>query len=416
MMETNLTTPLTTPAKAVIHKPRKKELKNLTRREGIWYFQKVVNGKKEFNGRRTPFSLDTGDLVLAKTKRDAILRAGTGAEVDRVLGRTQKAPATLAELFEAYRAAPTVRANATTREHNISDLTRAVRLVKGEGAAVEKLSSAELDKAFVKKWQTLKLAAAAAEAGCDDAARRAGRTPDLPAFEAAKRSMNSLLTHMQSLFSREARDDYGHLYLPPNIADFATALPVAARKREEPKQLDDAFVSGLLAAVPELQAESPAAWAAFQLMLWGGLRNRECLFARTGWLEEIPLGYRLTMRPAADFLPKGNSRAVILPAAIVRPMLAQLPPDDDHLVPARTVSDRHEACYRLINQWLKRRGVGEDANKIAYRLRKYFLAKVAEQQGVMLAQAAGGHSDMRTTEEGYIGRPKMKAPISLSNI
>ncbi len=178
-------------------------------------------------------------------------------------------------------------------------------------------------------------------------------------------------------------------------------------------QLTDSFVSGLLNSVTELQAADPGAWTVFQLMTWGGLRNIECFHARKNWLEEIPNGYRLSMKPADDFLPKGNSRSVILPGNIVEAIFAQMVEGDDHLVPARTMTDRDEACYRRLNLWLKGSGVGADANKIAYRLRKYFLKKVAEQQGVFLAQAAAGHSSMQTTQTGYIGKPKMAAPIKL---
>ena len=409
-----LTTGLTTPAgDKVTRKPRKKDLKNLTRRNGIWYFQKVVNGKKEFNGQRTPFSLNTADLVLAKARRDAVLKGGRGADLDRALGREGRGAATLGEIFACYRKAPTVRANATTREHNLSDLARAVRLVRGPGFDVEAMSSADLTKAFVKQWQALRLGAATVEC--------AG---DLAALEAAKRTMNSLLTHMQSLFSREARDDYGALYLPPNVAEFATALPVAARKQEAPRQLSDEAVTELWAAAEDLAKTDFAAWTVFQLMTYGGLRNKECAHAQTGWLERVKLGYRLEMKPTADFLPKGNSRAVILPADVVEPILAAVTaanadraraelPADPHLVVAKNKTDRDEACYRRINLWLKARGVGEDAGKVAYRLRKFFLNKVSEQQGIMLAQAAAGHSSMQTTQDHYTGRPQMQQPVRL---
>ena len=63
--------------------------------------------------------------------------------------------------------------------------------------------------------------------------------------------------------------------------------------------------------------------------------------------------------------------------------------------------------------WLKARGVGEDAGKVAYRLRKFFLNKVSEQQGIMLAQAAAGHSSMQTTQDHYTGRPQMQQPVRL---
>ena len=67
-------------------KPRKRDLKNLMKRDGVWYFKKVVKGQRLFNGRKTPFSLETTDLAVAKSKRDAILKAANSAEIDRVVG------------------------------------------------------------------------------------------------------------------------------------------------------------------------------------------------------------------------------------------------------------------------------------------------------------------------------------------
>ena len=411
MNEAPLTTPLTTPAEESVRKPRKRELKNLTRREGIWYFQKVVNGKKEFAGQKTPFSLETRDLVVAKTKRDAILKAANGAEVERVLGRAVKKAATLGEIFAAYRAAPTVHAKETTRDRNLGDFVRLVRLVRGAEFNVEAAGSEILTKALVKEWQSARLRLATTEA--------AG---DLAALEASKRTINSTLTHVQSVFSREALDDYGALYLPPNVQEFAAALPIAARKQEQPKQLGDDLVGKLLDGAPALKASDPAAWAALQLMLWGGLRNTECLHARVSWLEEVPGAgvYRIAMKAEKDFLPKGNSRTVILPGQIVTALLEQLPAADpvtgerdDHLVPAKHFTARHDACYRNLNDWLKQQGVTAFSNKIAQRLRKYWAKKLEEQQGIFMAQAGLGHSSMQTTTAHYTGGKEMSVPITL---
>lgn len=407
-------------------------------REGIWYFHKFVNGKREFNGRKTPFSLETSDLNVAKAKRDAILRAGNGAEIDRVMGRSSRKAATIGEIFKAYRAAPTVRANADSRERNLEDLVRMVRRVKGADFDVDGASSEILTKQLVKDWQAMRLAQISAayrgEILPADLAKLGGRERgaleglrgDLAAVESAKRSLNSLLTHVQSLFSREARDNYSGLHLPPNIEEFATALPVPARKQDEPRPLTDAIVQQLFVDVAKLREENVAAWAAFQLMTWGGLRNKECMHARENWLEELPAGYRLELKPTGDFLPKGNSRAVILPREIGLELLAavaagpQPAPAEDgqpvqrHLVPADSKTKREDAVYRELGAWLRVRGVGEEASKTAYRLRKYFLKKVQEQQGLMFAQAAGGHSSAQTTINHYIGKPVMSEPIKLA--
>lgn len=412
MIETHLTTPFTTPtSEKVAHKPRKRELKNLTKREGIWYFHKSVNGKKEFNGRATPFSLETRDFLVAKARRDAIIKAANGSEIDRVRGKEHNQAATVGKVFEVYRAATTVRANADTRESNIAALVNMVRLVRGPEFDVEEMSTLELTRILVKDWQMKRIAAAQASA--------AG---DLSLLESKKRAVNSTLKQIQSVFSREAKDDYSRLYLPPNIIEFTTALPVAARKQEEPEQLTDELVGGLLAKVEKLQAVDAGAWAAFQLMTWGGLRNCECFHARVTWLEQLGDVYRMRMKPTEDFIPKGNSRAVIMPGNVVEAMLAQLPygpsqpeaKDERHLIPGRTMTERKEAAYRRLNAWLKAQGVGTDAFKVAYRLRKFFLNKVNEQQGIMFAQAAAGHSSRKTTEDHYTGKPKMAEPIRLA--
>lgn len=433
MNETGLTpppTPLSQPAPTndTTRKPRKKETKNLTKRGGIWYFHRVVKGE------RTRDSLNTRDLIVAKAKRDAIQKAASGAEVDRVLGRTSTKPATAGEIFAAYRKAPTVRANADTRERNVADCERLVRAVRGDGFNVELAGAEIFTKQLVKDWQAGQLVRfAAAHGGEIGEAELAAEPPsvrrmlaalkgDLAALEASKRSLNSLLTHVQSLFSKEALDDYGALYLPPNVKEFAAAMPIAARKQEEPRQLADGDVAALLEKVKRLQGEDPGAWATFQLMCWGGLRNKECLHARESWLEQLAAAaaYRLSMKPAKDFMPKGKSRAVIIPAAIAEALLAQLPAraagdttTDRYLVPSKTYTDRKDATYYRLNTWLKLHGVTADAGKIAYRLRKYFLKKVEEQQGVFFAQAAGGHASLRTTQEHYIGTKKMAEPIKL---
>ena len=80
MIETTLAAELATPQKVATRRPRKASLKNLMKVNGIWYFKKFVKGKREFNGRKTPFSLETRDENVAKAKRDAILRAANGSD------------------------------------------------------------------------------------------------------------------------------------------------------------------------------------------------------------------------------------------------------------------------------------------------------------------------------------------------
>lgn len=382
---------------------RSKKTKNLLKRGEIWYFVKMVKGK------RRPLSLETTDLTLALAKRDALLAARSQEETDRVLGLRGKYPK-LGAVIQVYLRSPMIRAKFATRQKNVLSLFRLIRAVKGADCEAEALSTLELTWELVEQWQTKRLALALAASG-----------GNLVLLESAKRGLNSTLQQVQSVFSDAARQAYRSLYLPPNIADFSGAVPVPARKQEEPVQLSDQDVVRLIDASGPLRDSHPALWAAFQLMTWGGLRNTEALHARRSWLTRTLTGYLLRLAPTGDFTPKGNSREVMLPfevgqALLSLPKVATDTPDlrpDDHLVPAATLTLRTHACYRDINAWLKQQGVAGDAGKFAYRLRKYFLKKVAVQQHPLMAQVAAGHSSLATTTDHYIGKPKMTEPIRL---
>jgi hypothetical protein len=381
---------------------------------GVWWVRKSATSpvtRKEYFFKK---SMGTADLRTAVIRalpqvEDFLVRA---TNPDGPLGATSGEYATLGQLFAAYRAAPTVKANEATRERNVGDFKRLVKLARGDDFDVELASTVIIAKPLAKDYQSRRLAAAGKEHG-----------DNLAALEATKRAINSTLKHAQSLFSREAMDDYGAMRLPATLREFAEALPVPAKKAAEPAQLQDGFVQGLMAAMTVHKAVDAAVWVTFQLFVWGGLRNIECLHARRGWLEKIPAGYRLQLQPSGDFLPKGRNTSRVLPGPIVEELLALVAVPADmkdeekkllHLVPALNVTDRHDAVYRRLNDWLRDQGVGEDAGKIAYRLRKYFFKKVEEQQGLMLALAAHGGGQLSTLTDHYIGIPRMAAPITLA--
>lgn len=378
--------------------------------KGVWWVRKSATSpvtRKEFFFKK---SMRTAD------KRTAVIRALPQVEdfIARItnpsgpLAAAAGECATLGQLFAAYLAAPTVKANEATRKRNIGDFRRMVVEARGDDFEVDGASTAIIAKPLAKDYQTKRLAAAKKEHG-----------DDLAALEASKRAMNSTLKHAQSLFSREAMDDYGQTRLPPTVREFADALPVPARKAEEPEQLPDALVAGMMSAMTAHRAIDPAVWATFQLFVWGGLRNIECLHVRCGWFEAVPAGYRLQLRPDGKFIPKGRSTSRVMPKPIVDELLEAVAgnPGDDkktlHVVPALNATDRHDAIYRRLNTWLKDQGVAEEAGKFAYRLRKYFFKKVEEQQGLMLALAASGHANLSTLTDHYTGRQKMAEPIKL---
>lgn len=393
---------------------------NLLGKAGIWTVRKTATSPVTCKVYYFKKSMKTADL------RTAIIKALP--QVEAFLARV-KDPAgptvsptgeisTLAELFDAYRLGSAIKANPATRERNIADLCRIIKLVHGDTFEIEKATCAILAKSLAKEYQIKRIAAATAQF-----------KKNLAAIEGAKRAMNSTLKHAQSLFSKAALDSYDALCLPPGAREFGDAMEVPARKAEEPERLSDELVKKLRDNTATLYDDDLTAWCGFELMVWGGLRNKECMYIRKNWLEKIPNGYRVKMRAVDDFLPKGRSRAVVIPAAIGDALLAitelrvrlkdgtvRVHPTtkDDHLVPALNVTDRSDALYRRLNEWLRTHGMEAEAGKLAYRLRKYFLSLVAEQQGLLLAQSAAGHASLATTEDHYIGARKMTKPVNLT--
>lgn len=361
------------------------------------------------------YSTGTADL------RTALLRAVP--RVEDFLARVQthlEAPVRssstrlgLGALEQAYLSAPTVRASASVRARNWADLERILRIVHPD-LDLAHADVGVINRELAKEYQRRRLAQIEAEAGGNKLRIEAGR-----------RACNSTLAHAQSVFSRAALEDYHEMRLPAGVHDFRAALPVAARRQEAPEQIPAATVRAILDDLEARRTSEPGTWAAAMLMLWGGLRNKDALHARRSWLTREEHGYRLRLAPTADYTPKGSSGDVLLPLDIGAALLALPAPEakvvplgapDPHLVPAATPTARHQACYRAVGALLKRHGVAAEAGKVAYRLRKYFLAAVAAQQGRAVAAAAARHAPGAhgsVLEAHYIGPPRMVKPIAL---
>ena len=309
----------------------------------------------------------------------------------------------LAEVKAAYMAAPTVRAKEATRARNWAELENWLRVIYGEEADLGSLSAEVLSKQVVKVVQSRRLEELQREfAG------------DLAGLEQAKRGLNRWLARIQSVFSREALDDMERLHLPPGVREFASALPVPARKPELCEQLPDELVARLATAMEREREARPGVWAAFTLMLYGGLRNCEAVAARRSWLTREVAGWRLKVAPTEEFLPKRSSGSTLLPLVVGDQLLELTSPDgSDHLVPAATDYARSEHCYRDLSEWLRAQGVQTELGKVSYRLRKYFVSMVSRQQGLVMAMVAARHGDMATTQANYVGAPRMEQPVKI---
>lgn len=377
-------------------------------KRNVWWCRKCATHPHTRARHYLKWSTGTPDLRTALVRavpRVEEFLAGIEAEVAPAVRSPGQARVTVAKLRETYLAAPTVRANRATRERNLADLERVIAKVHGEGFNVAGADVAIVGRELAKEYQRRRLVELDAAAGGDKLA-----------IEAGKRALNSTLAHAQSVFSRAAMEDLHGLRLPAGVREFADAMPVKARRQEEPAALGPGVVGAVLAGLPALRVADPGAWAVVSLMLWGGLRNVDCLRARRSWLVSEPAGWRLNLVPTADYTPKGSSGSVLLPAevgqAIIDLPAGALVEMDPYLVPGRTATDRMGACYRRANAFLQGCGVGKESAKRAYRLRKHFLRLVVEQQGRGAAVAAARHADQgQTLAAHYVGREQMAAPV-----
>ena len=443
MNETHLHTDLTTALAPVVafsdRKPRKRETKNLMKRDGLWYFHKTVNGKRLFAGRKTPFSLGTADLVVAKAKRDAILRAGSGAEVDRVLGRTAVKSCTLQDVITAFDAADWPRA--TTRKKYVRCLKYILRTGTGRAPDLAQTSVSVLTGDLLANYQDAVVARV----------RAAGHGDLSEEMQVAKYSANRIATMARSVFANEKPFRKLALVRPAGFleADLfqvkrdlsyqpmpeAECALFAAKSRE----LRVRALGGALPPDSEAAALEPwqaeGAWLQFVLMRWLGLRNSEVEHCKPAeWLVQTPRGWvlRITNRPY--FLPKGIGSVRDLPVADwIRKELTTFAAGREWLLPGATVTDRHEITGYVLNNWMAAVYTAATAAKIlpagtaartAYDWRKQAGSELyAATKDILQVSKWLGHQSVHTTTKWYVnlltglpslasaaGRPGRAAP------
>lgn len=336
--------------------------------------------------------------------------------------------ATVEELVTAYHAATLVKANSATRKRNVQSLEAVLRTAHGELPA--NASSA------VICWEAADLFQRARKTAAE-------KQMNLLKRDAMLRSANNTLKQAQSVVCRAALDGMRHLKLNlDGCRAFNERSPLPVDAPPEPVPLTDEQVAKIRSAAEvlrggevevvisgkgkgearvKIKVKVPGAsvWAAFQLMVWGGVRNIEAANAQWSWVKQDGAVWRLHLTKTETWKPKGGGRVVPLPTAVVDELKALMRPEgDDHIVPARTATERAIVCWRAVNVWLGGLGVDREAGKVAYRLRKYFLNRVKDEtmrqmEAIAAAANAGGHANVETTMANYVGRPTLRSPISL---
>ena len=371
----------------------------------MWYFHKLVNGKRIFNGRKTPFSLETSDLIVAKAKRDALLKVAGGAELDRVLGRSSRKPATLQEIVDAYMLAD------APREKTRKKYVRCLRLILKKGAGRDpnfnQLTIADLTSHVVHDYQDAVIAAGRA-AGHDDLSEE---------MLTAKYSANRTLTQARSIFAGEKPFRKLHA---PRPAGFLDADDFAVKRDLSFVPLDTVESALFVAKSAGLKAAAgtdpyaAGVYLVFLCMRWLGLRNSEVEACKPAeWITETPRGWvmRITNRPY--FVVKGAGSIRDLPLADwLREELLGLSTGREWLIPGETATDRHDVTHRALNDWM---GTVYDAaladgtlpstatRRHAYDWRKQAGTELyAKTKDILLVSKWLGHTSVHTTTRWYV--------------
>lgn len=386
-------------------------------------------------GERKPVSLDTRDLEVAKAKRDALMAAKDGDEINRVLGRTDRAIATLQEIDDAYRNTDWPRQK--TRENNLRALWFIVRrALKRDDIGVTARTAAQIEKdpipanalkatvftgELVDHYQND--AVARARAAAKEQQLDVDQTEAL--IDQAKYSANRVLAQGRSVFANEK--PFRALQLPKkSLQEF--------RDRDEFKIMRDLAFKPMSSAEmalfgdesKQLRARGVAgdpfalgAYLTWLVMRWLGLRNEEAEHCKPGeWIVEKTGrdGKKLHVLRITNyeyFKVKGVGSIRDLPLS---PWLLEeiqtLTKGKEWLVSDHTPTDRSNITHRTVNDWM------DDVYKAAIKAGKlpagtqvrtaYDFRKQAG--SALLAQGASivevskwlGHRDVNTTTKWYV--------------
>lgn len=399
MNETDLTTSFTTPAAVVERKPRKRELKNLTKRNGVWHFHKLVKGKRLFNGRKTPFTLETRDLVVAKAKRDALLKAANGTEVDRVLGRSTVKPATLQEIFDAFLQADYPREY--TRKKYIRCMKLVVRRALGGAPNFDNITVDELTGRLVADFQDSIVAEA----------RKAGHKDQSEQMIIAKYSANRTMTQARSIFANEKPFRKLHL---PRPSGFLEADDFKVKRDLSYQPMTGAELELFGAKSKELKTEQPGVYLVWLCMRWLGMRNSEVEACKPSeWLVETSRGFVMRITNQPYFQVKGVGSVRDLPVVgWLHEEITALAGNREWLVPGATVTDRHEITHYAINDWMEE--IYDEAKaagllpakmeaRTAYDWRKQAGSELyAKTKNILEVSKWLGHQSVHTTTKWYV--------------
>lgn len=376
--------------------------------------------RKQHAGKRHCIDLLTTNKKAALSRARAlwanIIDGTANATLAKLKPAAPKLPATLGDVAEAYLASPTSPASQKSKGHNLAALWLMLR----EGAKItepKKERASILTTSLIEHWIAYRE---------KHKAGRKGKKPTPKQMNRARRTICSYVSQARSVFAASLLDEkfgaYRKLTLPDLTGFMKCPLPRAIKKLYTPPST--AEMAPIIAGLPDLEKENPAAFLCILLALGCGLRRGEIIKARWSMVDWDETGE--TRRPfikltdSSDWKgAKGNAeRRVPIPPAIYAKLLkyqdtpVYLIPDENGKKKRRTRFD-NPGFYRSntsganglsadANRWMRSRGWKRRQG--LHELRKYYGSMVATESGSLYAtQLVLGHQDVNTTRDYYAG-------------
>lgn len=377
---------------------RKRELKNLVKRDSVWYF------RKESGGRQIWRSLETGDVELAKQRRNELVRRTQSSKWEEPARKF----ALIGEIITRFKAATDLQLLPKTVKDYIWSFRRVVRLAAGGRVDPDSQSSSVLTRDLVRAWQRLGI----------------GPDPDRLKADSSAVSSNATLSQARGVFSRRAmlgRAIYADLVLP-DLEGFLRAPLLKVLKRDFYEKPPDAVLRRTWVASQRLiepmhgptrrkdEAIRRGLWIIFRLALQAGLRRSEIMGMRWRWFQGRPEDRIIRTYFEKDFIPKGKRERPIpvMPAMemelrAVAESLGWPTGPDDRVLPGTKYW--HDRMIRTFGKWLD--ALGWPRRQKAHELRKIFASDLTEIADPYDTQQALGHQHMKTTSL-YAARRRIK--------
>ena len=365
------------------------------RGEGTSYSLRI-----QHQGKRRILATGHADLTLAKAKaKELLTEILDGKPVERV-PRGKSSP-TIGKVLEAFREGDQHVRSRTGRHYELS-LLRMIKDVAGlEAEAAKKETLGILTEDFVRQYQVLK--------------QKTGRGVDYVTPMAANTGINSVVRQARGVFSRSALRIYERagISLPPTLDGFLKAQflkELSHRYSDNP--IPQEQIEKLNKDLPKLKEQDERLWAIHLMIRLMGLRDSEIERARRHWLvKRGDQTFLVINRREGEAAPKRSDGEVPVPQALLDYFASH---SDDHLIPAKHPTERHNLICKIHSKWVRARVPGR--TKTNHELRKWAGSMVATKTNSWERAAEFLRIDIETAKLHYLSFVTQSEPLSLDDL